>query len=117
MSKVVQVVAALNASMNTSANGLKVNFTSNVGGGDGNYSYSWNFGDGSSATGDNPSHTYASAGSYDVAFTVADSTGVEVTVNKTISVAEKSSGGGGGGSGNILLLMLLAAGLVLRRKS
>lgn len=117
VSKVVQVVAALNASMNTSANGLKVNFTSNVGGGDGNYSYSWNFGDGSSATGDNPSHTYASAGSYDVAFTVADSTGVEVTVNKTISVAEKSSGGGGGGSGNILLLMLLAAGLVLRRKS
>jgi PKD repeat protein len=37
--------------------------------------WSWNFGDGSTSTQQNPAHTYAGAGSYTVALTVANSTG------------------------------------------
>ncbi len=38
-------------------------------------SYSWNFGDGSASNQANPSHTYASAGSYSVSLTVTDNGG------------------------------------------
>lgn len=37
--------------------------------------YSWDFGDGTTATGQNPSHTYNDAGTYTVSFTVVDGTG------------------------------------------
>ena len=38
-------------------------------------SWSWNFGDGNTSTVENPSHTYASPGSYSVSLTVTDSVG------------------------------------------
>ena len=45
-------------------------------------SYAWNFGDGSSSTSANPSHTYVSAGSYTVTLTVTDACGtVDVTTS------------------------------------
>jgi len=37
--------------------------------------YDWSFGDGASSTAENPSHTYASAGSYSVSLTVTDNGG------------------------------------------
>lgn len=37
-------------------------------------SYNWNFGDGTSGTGVNPTHTYFAAGAYNVALTVSDGT-------------------------------------------
>jgi PKD repeat protein len=45
--------------------------------------YSWNFGDGQTGTGDNPSHTYATAGTRTVTMTVNDGTH---TAQKTGSV-------------------------------
>jgi PKD repeat protein len=48
-------------------------------------SYAWNFGDGSSSTSANPSHTYVSAGSYTVTLTVTDACG---TVDITTSVID-----------------------------
>ena len=44
---------------------------------DGNItSYNWNFGDGSTSTAENPSHSYTTAGSYNVSLTVTDNSGL-----------------------------------------
>ena len=63
-------------------------------GGTAPYTYSWNFGDGTTATGSlNPSHIYANPGSYTASVTVTDankltSTGsVVVTVNDVAPTA------------------------------
>ena len=50
-------------------------------------SYSWDFGDGETATGLRPTHTYDSSGSYTVSLTVADSNGTTATSTKTIQVS------------------------------
>ncbi|MDE2307299.1 MAG: PKD domain-containing protein, partial [Xanthomonadaceae bacterium] len=72
---------------------LTVNFTdSSTDTGGTISSRSWNFGDGSSSTATNPSHTYAAAGTYSVALTVTDSTGATNTKTQSVTV---SSGGGG----------------------
>src|SRR5213083_1905009 len=49
-----------------------VSFTGSASGGTQPYSYSWSFGDGSTGTGSSAKHTYSSAGTLDVAFTVKD---------------------------------------------
>ncbi|HSS51390.1 MAG TPA: PKD domain-containing protein, partial [Thermoanaerobaculia bacterium] len=50
---------------------LEVVFTARVTG-TGSFTYTWDFGDGSSATTQNPRHTFASAGDYTVQLTVTD---------------------------------------------
>jgi parallel beta-helix repeat protein len=52
---------------------LSVSFTGTASGGNSPYSYSWTFGDGSSSTQQNPSHTYSQPGEYTATFTVTDS--------------------------------------------
>ncbi|MCF8347098.1 MAG: PKD domain-containing protein [Bacteroidales bacterium] len=50
-------------------------------------SYSWDFGDGNTSTEENPTHTYAAEGSYDVVLTGTGATGdKEATKNITISL-------------------------------
>lgn len=49
--------------------------------------YDWTFGDGSSATGASPSHTYREAGTYDVKLTVTDARGVQGSSTQSVSVA------------------------------
>lgn len=46
--------------------------------------YSWNFGDGSSSTSANPSHTYTTAGTYSAKLTVSD--GTNSTTSSTITI-------------------------------
>jgi len=55
-------------------------------------SYLWDFGDGSTSTLANPSHTYASAGSYNVSLTVTDNEGATGTDNTTATVGSFCSG-------------------------
>ncbi len=63
-------------------------------------SHSWNFGDGSTSSATNPSHTYSAAGTFSVTETVTDSgNGTTSSVTHSVTV---SSGGGGGGSGQLL---------------
>jgi PKD repeat protein len=49
-------------------------------------SWAWTFGDGASSTAQNPSHTYAAAGSYTVELTVTDDDGASDTTSQTITV-------------------------------
>jgi immune inhibitor A len=110
----------LSASFSHSANDLAVNFTSMVTGGDSPYSYAWNFGDNSNSSLQNPSHTYAQAGSYSAELTITDSMGVSTKIirNVTVSITpvvvvtppakvKSSSGGGSIGFGFLLGLYLL----------
>ncbi len=49
-------------------------------------SRSWNFGDGGYSTQQNPSHTYASVGSYSVTLTVTDNNGASGSIQKAVEV-------------------------------
>ncbi len=55
----------------------------------GNYSYLWNFGDGSAtaaSTDENPTHIYNSEGDYQVTLKVTDDFGCENTLSKMVNV-------------------------------
>ena len=54
--------------------------------------YQWNFGDGATATGMTPSHSYAAANNYTVTLTVTDNGGATGTATTTANV---TTGGGG----------------------
>ncbi len=55
-------------------------------------SYHWDFGDGSSSTQTDPSHTYASAGGYPVTLKVTDAGGLSDTTTQTVHVGSQASG-------------------------
>ncbi len=56
-------------------------------------SWSWTFGDGGTATSQNPAHTYTAAGSYDVSLTVANADGSDtLTKSGYIVVSEPGTG-------------------------
>ncbi len=67
---------------------LDCSFTSTSSDADGSIvSYSWNFGDGSApATAQNPSHSYAAAGTYSVTLTVTDNQGAQGNVSHSVTV-------------------------------
>ena len=48
--------------------------------------YHWNFGDGSSSTTGNPSHTYAAAGVYTATLTVTDNAGLLASATATVTI-------------------------------
>ena len=64
-----------------------VGFTSAVTGGTAPFGYQWIFGDGSASIAQDPSHAYATAGTYTVGLTVTDAVGTSFVANSlTISV-------------------------------
>jgi PKD repeat protein len=66
--------------------------------------YAWDFGDGSTGTGVNPTHTYAQPGSYQVKLTVTDSGGLTDSTTRSVRLRNNPQNGGGnngpGGGGN-----------------
>lgn len=52
--------------------------------------YSWDFGDGNSANGATPSHSYASAGTYNVTLTVTDNEGASDSNTQSLTVEDSS---------------------------
>jgi subtilisin family serine protease len=56
-------------------------------------SRSWAFGDGGSSTAANPSHTYGSAGTYNVTLTVTDNGGASNSTSQNVTVTSASTGG------------------------
>ena len=80
------------ANFNASVSGLTASFTDASFDGDGTVaSWNWNFGDGTSATIANPSHTYATAGVYTVTLTVTDDTGLTNTRTQTVNVGSNTA--------------------------
>ncbi|MCB9231434.1 MAG: PKD domain-containing protein [Bacteroidia bacterium] len=67
------------ASFNNSANNLAYTFTAGTLGGA--TSWAWDFGDGGTSTQQNPSHTYASAGTYTVCLVVSNACGADTICN------------------------------------
>jgi len=75
------------ANFSASVSSLTASFTdASFDGGGAIASRSWNFGDGTSSTATNPSHTYAIAGVYTVTLTVTDDTGPTNTKTQTVNV-------------------------------
>lgn len=54
-------------------------------------SYSWDFGDGNNGTGNNPTHGYSLAGSYNVVLTVTDNNGATDSATAQVTVAANST--------------------------
>jgi len=83
--------AAPNAVLTSTLTGLKVDVSA-TGSADSDgtiASYSWNWGDSTTAgTGLTSTHTYAQNGTYTIVLTVTDDKGVTGTVNKTVTVAK-----------------------------
>ncbi|HEU4662928.1 MAG TPA: PKD domain-containing protein [Dokdonella sp.] len=80
------------ANFGATTNGLTANFTDSSTDSDGSIaSRSWTFGDGGTSTATNPSHTYASAGTYSVSLTVTDNGGATNTRTSSVTVSSGSN--------------------------
>lgn len=78
-----------NADFSWSASDLDVQFTDQSSDNDGWISeWSWNFGDGGGSAAQDPSHTYAAAGTYTVSLTVIDNGGASAAASRTVTVTE-----------------------------
>jgi len=118
----VTIENTLAANITESITNLRVVFAANASGGDGQNIYAWDFGDDSTSSIENPTHTYSSAGTYTVTLTVTDASNSAIVSSKNITVTAPvvttpstttSSSSGGGSIGGFSLLLLL---LPLRRK-
>ncbi|MDQ3515915.1 MAG: PKD domain-containing protein [Gemmatimonadota bacterium] len=80
------------ANFTYSCSELACNFTDTSTDSDGSISSrSWAFGDGATSTAPNPSHTYATGGSYTVSLIVTDNGGATASTSKTVSVTSGST--------------------------
>ncbi len=85
-------IAIINANPNNGTEPLVVNFNaSNSSDPDGdNLSYTWDFGDGTTATGENISHTYLNTGNYNVVLVVSDGNG-GIDTETTVIIVQSST--------------------------
>lgn len=78
-------LAPLTAAINLSQNALTATVAAVVDGGEGAYTYAWDFGvAGATSNSSSASYTYASAGTYTLTLTVTDAKGAIATATKTV---------------------------------
>lgn len=70
-------------------------------------SRAWDFGDGSGSSDQNPAHTFAAAGSYDVTLTVTDAAGNSIQLTKAVAVAEDNSTACGASEGGLACINII----------
>ncbi|MEM6264051.1 MAG: PKD domain-containing protein [Bacteroidota bacterium] len=78
------------ASFTSTTSGLSTSFRGTATGGVAPYSFTWNFGDSSSSSVQNPTHSYASPGTYRVCLAIADSRGCTDTICRPIVIRNPS---------------------------
>ena len=80
------------ASFTNTCTGLGCTFTDGSSDSDGTVtSWGWNFGDNTTSTDRNPSHTYATAGTYTVTLVATDNGGAMATISKDVAVTATST--------------------------
>ncbi len=79
------VAPPASANFSVVAHNLRANFSTTAVAGS-LFEYNWAFGDGSHGTGMSPTHTYAVAGSYNVALTISSQAGQEMTVINPVTM-------------------------------
>ena len=79
------------AAFDYSASGLTVSFTDQSTDDGTITGRSWDFGDGAASTEQNPVHTYASAGTYEVTLTVTDNGGLTDQASRSVDVTSPST--------------------------
>lgn len=67
--------------------GQSVAFAGTATGGLSPYAYSWNFGDGSTSTSQNPSHTFSTSGTFTVSLNVTDNALTRVLTSQSITIS------------------------------
>ncbi len=78
------------------------------------YRYLWEFGDQTTSTDLNPTHTYANAGTYTYTFTVTDESDDSVSESGTITISTEGGGGSEGPfSGQMLLFIAILAIIII----
>ena len=65
-------------------------FTNATTGGSGTKTYAWSFGDGSTSSAENPTHSYSAAGNYSVSLTTTGQGNCSGTVTKSIQVVQST---------------------------
>jgi PKD repeat protein len=70
------------------------------------YTNYWDFGDGSSSTLQNPTHSYSKAGNFTYTFTVTDNGGATATSSGNITISGESGSGEDGDKNNQMILFL-----------
>ncbi len=80
------------ANFSSSCTGLDCNFTDQSTDSDGNIaSWSWDFGDGAQSSAQNPAHSYASAGTFQVDLTASDNDGASDSQSHNVTVTDPSA--------------------------
>lgn len=115
--KNVSVSVPLSVSANYTATNLLAAFNAQATGGFGDYSYSWEFGDGATSTSEFPQYTYKNAGSYQVILIVTDvRTNLSVSKTLAVTVQQKKVSSGGSLYSWILLCGFMLAGRRIYKK-